>query len=144
MSTEPQHTQYQKPAIEFKSSTFSVPVLVLATAELTVIEHQLKEKIKQAPEFFKNTPVLLDVQELNKQQLELDIPLTIQLLRDLALLPIGIRGGTQEQIDTALNLNIPKFSLHGHTSQETPKQPKKIVTEPEQEAEHINARIVTH
>ena len=145
MSTEPQHTPYQKPALEFKSSTFSVPVLVLAAQDLTVIEHQLLQKIKQAPEFFKNSPVLLDLQELNKQQLDLDISLAIKLLRDLGLLPIGIRGGTAEQNEAALTLNIPKLSLQNSSSQEGVQKPKKIMPEPEaeQETHHVPTRIVT-
>jgi septum site-determining protein MinC len=145
MSTEPQHTPYQKPALEFKSSTFSVPVLVLAAQDLTVIEHQLLQKIKQAPEFFKNSPILLDLQELNKQQLDLDISAAIKLLRDLGLLPIGIRGGTVEQNEAALALNIPKLSLQNSSSQEAVQKPKKMMPEPEQEQEvhHVTTRIVT-
>ncbi|MGR9115007.1 MAG: septum site-determining protein MinC [Gammaproteobacteria bacterium] len=149
MSTEPQHTPYQKPAVEFKSSTFSVPVLVLAVQDLTVIEHQLLQKIKQAPEFFKNSPLLLDLQELNKQQLDLDITLAIKLLRDLGLLPIGIRGGTAEQNEAALALNIPKLSVQSSPSQDTQQKSQKImpepevVAEPEQEAQHVPTRIIT-
>ena len=40
--------------LEFKSSTFSVPVLILSTENLDVIQQQLQDKVKQAPEFFKS------------------------------------------------------------------------------------------
>lgn len=147
MSTDPQQAPYQKPALEFKSSTFSVPVLVLATQDLNVIEHQLLQKIKQAPEFFKHSPVLIDVQEVNKQQLELDISLTLKLLRNIGLLPIGIRGGTAEQNDAALALDIPKLSLQNSSAQESVQKPPKIMSEPEpepeQDAQHVQTRIVT-
>ena len=152
MSTEPQHTSYQKPAIEFKSSTFSVPVLMLAVDDLTVIEHQLLQKIKQAPEFFKHSPVLLDLQEVNKQQQsDFDISLAIKLIRELGLLPIGIRGGTMEQNEAAIALNVPKLSLQSSNSQETTPKPKMILPEPgpepetapEQETSHVPTRIVT-
>lgn len=149
MSTEPQHTPYQKPALEFKSSTFSVPVLVLATHDLTVIEHQLQQKIKQAPEFFRNSPVLLDLQEVNKQNLDLDITLTIKLLLELRLLPIGLRGGTAEQNEAALGLNIPKLSTQNYGAQETVQKPKITLPEPdpatgqEPETQHVTTRIVT-
>lgn len=148
MSTEPQHTSYQKPALEFKSSTFSVPVLVLAVEDLAVIEHQLLQKIKQAPEFFRNSPILIDLQEVNKRQIPLDIAPTIKLLRHLQLLPIGIRGGTPEQNEAALALNIPKLALQNVPAQETEQKLKNIVPEPApaqpQPAHAVPTRIVTH
>lgn len=148
MSTEPQHTPYQKPALEFKSSTFSVPVLIPYTNDLTVIEHQLQQKINQAPEFFRNSPILIDLQELNKQSISLNVAECIELLRRLALLPIGIRGGLHDQNEAALALNIPKISAQQNIShQDTAQKLEKIIPEPEPEpetSEQPTTRIVTN
>jgi septum site-determining protein MinC len=112
MPKDAQKTPYNPPALEFKSSTFSVPVLVLASDDLMIVEQQLDAKIRLAPEFFKNSPLVLDVQELNKQNIELDVSAVIALIRKLGLLPIGIRGGNQQQNDTAISLGIPVHSIH--------------------------------
>lgn len=147
MSTEPQHTPYQKPALEFKSTTYSVPVLIPYTHDLTVIEHQLQQKINQAPEFFRNSPILIDLQELNKQSTSLNVAECIGLLRKLALLPIGIRGGLHDQNEAALALDIPKISAQQNIShQETAQKLEKIIPEPEPEPETSEqpiTRIVT-
>ena len=45
MSIDPQKTPNLSLVLEFKSSTFSVPVLVLSSVDLAVIEQQLQEKI---------------------------------------------------------------------------------------------------
>ena len=147
MSTEPQHTPYQKPALEFKSTTYSVPVLIPYTHDLTVIEHQLQQKINLAPEFFRNSPILIDLQELNKQSTSLDVAKCIGLLRKLALLPIGIRGGLHAQNVAALALDIPKISAQQNIShQEAAQKLEKIIPEPESEpetSEQTITRIVT-
>lgn len=107
MPTDSQHSNYHPPALEFKSTTFSVPVLVLANNDVIIIEHQLQEKIQLAPEFFKNSPVIIDLQELNKQDLNIDISELVNMLRNLDFLPIGIRGATTQQLKKALELAIP-------------------------------------
>ncbi|MGZ8157667.1 MAG: septum site-determining protein MinC [Methylobacter sp.] len=112
MSTDPQQNAHQSPVLEFKSSTFSVPVLVLASNDAISIEQQLQEKIHLAPEFFKNSPLVFDLQELNKHELDIDVTELAHIIRKLGLLPIGIRGGTTQQNQQALELGIPVHSGH--------------------------------
>lgn len=117
MSTTAKKTSLSPAILEFKSSTFSVPVLVLFGNDLDIIQEQLEQKISLAPEFFKNSPVVFDLQQLNKQDLSIDIVKLVGILHDFKLLPIGIRGGASEQIDAAINLHIPVYSIHNHLSQ---------------------------
>ncbi len=112
MSTDSQQNAQSSPALEFKSSTFSVPVLILANNDIATIEQQLQAKIHLAPEFFKNSPLVFDLQELNKIELDVDITELTHVIRKLGLLPIGIRGGTAQQNQQALELGIPIHSGH--------------------------------
>src|ERR1035437_6390145 len=107
MSTASQQIAHNSPVLEFKSSTFSVPVLVLASNDVIAIEQQLQEKIHLAPEFFKNSPLMFDLQDLNKNDLDIDVTELTNITRKLGLLPIGIRGGTTQQNRQALELGIP-------------------------------------
>jgi len=102
----------QKVALEFKSASLTVPVLLLASDDLALIEHQLEEKIAQAPEFFRNSPLLVDLQKLNSQNLAIDVVAVIALLRTHGFLPIGVRGGTETQNEQVLSLGLPVHSLH--------------------------------
>ncbi len=106
---------HKKPALEFKSSTFSVPVLVLNVYDETLIQAQIDEKIKLAPEFFKNSPVILDLHELNKNNVSFDLIKLLALLRESHLFVIGLRHGNDEQNEIALKNYVPL-----HTGQNLP------------------------
>ena len=131
MSIDSQKTLIMPLALEFKSSTFSVPVLVLSSDDLVVIEQQLQEKINLAPEFFRNSPVVLDLQEINKHGYDIDIAALTDVIRKAGLFPIGMRGGNVQQNKKALELLIPIYASHsGGVSVENQKQ-KTIAPIPE-------------
>jgi septum site-determining protein MinC len=131
MSKDAQKTPYNPPALEFKSSTFSVPVLVISSSDLILIEQQLQAKVHLAPEFFKNSPLVLDVQEINKQNIEADVASVLGVIRKLGLLPIGIRGGNAQQNEQALALGVPVHSVHTSSTTIDAKKPKTLSPEPE-------------
>ncbi len=131
MSIDPQKTPNMSLALEFKSSTFSVPVLVLSNDDLAVIEQQLQEKINLAPEFFKNSPLVLDLQEINKHNFNIDIVALTDIIRRCGLFPIGIRGGNVQQNEQALEQGIPVYSGHSDGVLVENKKQKTIVQVPE-------------
>lgn len=145
MSNDTKRTSYNPPALEFKSSTFSVPVLVLSSDDLILIEQQLQAKIRLAPEFFKNSPLVLDVQEINKQNIEIDIVGVVGLIKKLGLLPIGIRGGNALQNEKMLGLGIPVHSIHTSTTTVEAKKPIPQVPEPEtKDLLQTGTTLITH
>ena len=149
MSIDSQQNTHHTPVLEFKSSTFSVPVLVLTSNDIVTIEQHLQEKIHLAPEFFKNSPLVFDLQELNKNELDIDVPELTNVIRKLGLLPIGIRGGTIQQNRQALELGIPVHSGHSATTtsgtqkQQTP-EPEKPAPIAEPQAVAITTTMITH
>ncbi len=96
----------QKPALEFKSSSFNILALVLASGELVEIKRLLQEKVAQAPELFKNSWVLIDLHELTQQKAELELVSFIDLLRSVQLVPIAISGATSRQNAIAIELGM--------------------------------------
>jgi len=123
----------QKVALEFKSASLTVPVLLLASNDMRHIEVQLQEKIAQAPEFFKNSPLLIDFQKLNNQNLDIEVEDIVTLVRSQLLMPIGIRGGTEKQNHDALSLNLPVHSMHGNNTAINVKPEPKTLAVPEAE-----------
>ena len=142
MSTDTQQNAHHSPVLEFKSSTFSVPVLVLASNDVIIIEQQLQEKIHLAPEFFKNSPLIFDLHELNKHNLDIDVTAFTHIIRELGLLPIGIRGGTAQQNQQALELGIPVHSGHSVTASSGVQ--KQSASEPEPQAVATISTLITH
>lgn len=134
MSIDPQRKPYASPVLEFKSSTFFVPVLILRNHDLHLIEQSLHEKINQAPDFFKNSPLVFDVQGINKENSEFDVAVLIELLRKMGLFPIGIRGGNEEQNNQAQALFIPVDTIRsneGNGELVEVQEPVATTTEPE-------------
>ncbi len=113
MSTDTEAPIYTKSALEFKSSSFSSPVLVIHTTELKQITHQLKEKIAQAPEFFKNSPVLIDLQHCNDDEHPIDLGQLITTLHAEKLFPIGISSANEDQKLIAIKYHIPVHTIRG-------------------------------
>ncbi|MCE7913496.1 MAG: septum site-determining protein MinC [Nitrosomonas sp. PRO4] len=95
------------PVLEFKSSTFFAPILILFNNDLIAVEEALRAKIDLAPEFFKDSPLIIDLRELNKQQHDIDFNELIGILRKVGFFPVGIRGGSEQQNKQAHTLSIP-------------------------------------
>jgi len=146
MSTDSLQNAHHSPVLEFKSSTFSVPVLVLSSNDAVIIEQQLQEKIHLAPEFFKNSPLVFDLQELNKHDLDIDVTDLINIIRKLGLLPIGIRGGNAGQNQQALELGIPIHSGHSVAAPSGTQKPQTPEPEaaPEPQIVAEAATLITH
>jgi len=123
--------------LEFKSSSFPVPVLMLSSNALNLIDTQLHTKISLAPEFFKNSPVVFDLSFLNEQDLSIDIEELTRVIQKAGLLPIGIRGGNEAQNNKALALRIPVYSQHHNvqspnTTPKTPSQQEPVTAKESQ------------
>lgn len=112
----------KKNVLEFKSTSLVTPVLILASDELGDINQQLAEKVSQAPEFFKNSPLVIDLQKINAIANKLSVEQIITVVREHGFMPIGIRGGNDQQNIDALALNLPVHSTH---SQNAPLTEKK-------------------
>jgi septum site-determining protein MinC len=123
-------------ALEFKSTTLTVPVLLLASNDLVTIGQQLQEKVAQAPEFFKSSPLLIDFQKLTSQNIVLSVNDIVDLVRQYGFMPVGIRGGIDSQNSEARNLNLPVHSTHNQNTALVEKKPEKIsaVKQPENQA----------
>jgi len=136
-------------ALEFKSSTLTVPVLLLANNDLVTIDQQLQNKVAQAPEFFKNSPLLIDFQKLTAQNLLITVSEVIDIVRQHGFMPIGIRGGSEQQNAEALVMNFPVHNLLAQKTEQTEKKIEKTLPTPEVEnsltqSQSIENKLITH
>ncbi|MFN5745817.1 MAG: septum site-determining protein MinC [Methylococcaceae bacterium] len=85
-------------AIELKSGSITLPILKVLTHSLVDIASQLDDKLGKAPEFFRNAPIIIDLGDLAEDRKhELDFSALLKLVHDLALAPVGMRGGNADQ-----------------------------------------------
>lgn len=123
MSIDPEKMHNIQSVLEIRSSTFFVPVLILYSNDLAVIEQRLQQKVSLAPDFFRNSPIVFDLHELNNNNDEIDVVKLVELIRKVGLFPIGIRGGNEFQNDRASSIFIPVDATRGSQGivAETPK-----------------------
>lgn len=146
MSTEPESVSYHPPIIEFKSCSLTIPVLVLRGNDQHVIATQLQAKIEEAPAFFKDSPVIFDLNAIRTKNLDLDLSAVTETARSLQLVPIGIRGGSEQHKETARQLQLAAFSDFGFNVAAARRQPQKIQieTEPQPPAKETReTKIIT-
>ena len=103
----PQQTGSEPPPFELKGSLFTLTVLHLFQLNPAAIEQYLVEKIKQAPSFFDNTPVVIDLEGLTLPPDGVDFNGLYELLRKHSMAPVGIRNGSPELQATARFAGLP-------------------------------------
>jgi len=84
-------------AFELKAAGFTLPVIRLLGLDMDAVAEQLGIKVEQAPDFFHNTPVVIDLTGLTEAAGEVQFPLLVGLLRGYGMIPFGVRGGSQAQ-----------------------------------------------
>ena len=90
-------------AFTLKGSLYTLTTLQLKTTDLTAIAEQLTVMVKQVPRFFANTPLVIDLQKVSQ-------PFNLHALLDCLymhqLIPVGVRGGSEEQKSIALTAGM--------------------------------------
>ncbi len=134
MSIESQDDSVQPSVLEFKSCSLTIPVLVLRSNDQELIASQLEQKIAEAPAFFKDSPVIFDLNAIRLQKLEVDLAGLTKIARSQKLIPIGIRGGSEQQKSAAVNIHLAAFSDFGFNIAAAKKQQTKTINiEPKEE-----------
>ena len=92
------NTTSDTPVIELKGSVMTVIVLHLKATDTGRLYPQLEQKIGKAQAFFRSAPVLIDLSDLGEaEQLALDFIELVAKLRDLGVVPVGVRGNALSQ-----------------------------------------------
>jgi len=101
MPATPKEQPHRPAIIEIKGSSFTLPVLKLLGNDVDLVIEQLQSKISQAPDFFRNTPIVIDLNELSETEQQLDFASLGKGLRNKGLIPVGVRGGDEKLNEAA-------------------------------------------
>ena len=87
------------PGFEIKSADLALVALLLRTANVEAIAQVLKNQLAETPDFFDQDPLLIDLTDLSEEhaQQDIDFPYLVQILREHALVPLAIKGGSDVQ-----------------------------------------------
>ena len=121
-----------KPVLELKGSLLTLMVLNLFNSDNELIAKALAEKISKAPDFFQQVPIVIDLQALEDNPITLDLSELVKLLRTYGLTPVAVRGGSIEQNEVALNMNLGILNnIKSQTSASQLTEETKVAVAPE-------------
>jgi len=93
-------------SFHFKASFLPCMVLQILRHDLDQLAQDLNRTIQSAPNFFLGSPVIVDIEKIQGSDL-LNFVKLKQILISSGLTPIGIRGGSEIQLTTAVQAGIP-------------------------------------
>lgn len=96
-------------AFDIKSANLPLVALLLKSADLNVVAHELQARFGSDPDFFEGDPLIVDLTPLNAAARRsgaepdaIDFATLLPLLRQYKLAPVAVKGGTTEQTQAAL------------------------------------------
>ncbi|WPD25117.1 MAG: septum site-determining protein MinC [Candidatus Electrothrix aestuarii] len=123
---------------DLKGSSFTIPMLSLRGSNIQQISAQLTEKVRQAPSFFHNAPVVLNLGILPDPE-RIDITELLALVREQGFLPVGISNCTEEQQKQAGILKLPVLTTRGSGKAQGEKNEEEEI-QPEAETKPDSAQ----
>ncbi|VVC75271.1 Septum site-determining protein MinC [Aquicella siphonis] len=136
MSSSSRLTATAQTYFQFKASFSPCIVFEILQYDLEGIKHHLAETIRKTPNFFMGAPVIIDLEKMKSIDI---IPLepVKNLLLSHGILPIGTRGGNEEQQKAAAAAGLPAVMAGRQTASEPAKNksralpvPAKLITQP--------------
>jgi septum site-determining protein MinC len=125
MSVRTSEQEAQSPLLfEIKWGSINVPILKLLSDDLEAVASSLQQKVKQAPDFFRNAPVVIDLHDLAVPDAELDFSRLVQALHECGLVPVGVRGGVESQHHAARVAALAVLADTKHESAHHAPSPK--------------------
>ncbi|QIK37835.1 septum site-determining protein MinC [Caldichromatium japonicum] len=91
---------------ELKMASFSLPVMRLLAVDLETLLLHLGNRIERAPDFFRNTPIVIDLTAVNQAKAPIDLPQLVKMLRGYGLLPVGVSGANTDQALAAQSIEL--------------------------------------
>lgn len=115
---------------DLKGSAFTILALSLRRNDLDALTEQLAEKVRQAPDFFRNAPVVISLRELDEDE-ELDMARLVSIVRELGFIPAGIVSGSEAQNQYAASLQIAALTARaGFRPPQEAEPTEELETEP--------------
>ncbi len=92
-------------ATNLKADKFTFPVLELLCDDIDLIANEVEAKVDQAPSFFRNAPVVVDLKAL-AEDAEVEFAVLVGVLRSFGLNPVAIRGGAPHHAESAARMEL--------------------------------------
>lgn len=129
---------------QFKTSFAPCTIMQISRYDLDALREELTEMIARAPNFFRGAPIVIDLEKVNTFN-EINFGKIKEILIARDLIPMGVRGGSPEQLTIAASYGLPTLTI-GKLSHSEPSKKKadklqtKLVTSPIRSGAQIYAK----
>lgn len=106
---------------QFKTSFSPCTIIQLMRYDLDALEQQIVSTIRQAPNFFLGSPLVIDLEKVKSLGI-LNFSKLKHILLTSGLVPVGVRGGSQEQQIAAATEGLPVVTIGKLGGSETNKK----------------------
>ena len=130
---------------EIKSANLPLVALLLKSHDLDLLALELRGRFGDLPDFFDHDPLVIDLAPLKGG--EVDFARLISLLKPYKVMPVAVRGGTEEQVLAALDAGLaaaPEAALTPSLSQREREKEKdrEKPAEPQQPFLPLGALVI--
>lgn len=109
-------------AFQIKGSLFTLTTLSLSEIDLTLIENQLSNKVRQAPQFFRHTPIIIDITQIENKSTPEILDQLVDIVTKHELIPLGFRCENTQIRDYLTQKGIALFKDSRQTSKPVKKE----------------------
>lgn len=121
------------PVFQFKANFAPCTILQMLRYDLEALEIQLAEAIQRAPNFFLGSPLIIELEKI-KSLGTISFSDIKKIITKQGLVPVGVRGGTDEQHTAAATAGLPMVSVGKSAA---PEHKKEIVER------HTTTKLIT-
>lgn len=122
-------------SFDLKSASLPVVAVVLKTTDAAQFAADLAERVADAPGFFDNDPVLIDLAVVREADAPIDFAAIVAALRQHNTLPVAVRGGSPDQMEAARAAGLAVAPDAPPARAETPAPVQEVVREVIREVE---------
>ncbi len=126
-------------ALQIKGRAFTAMVLRLSGQGETVFLQALEEKLRQAPNFFRDAPVVLDLEDVAELGRPVDFARVVEALRSRGMTAVGVQNGNAALEASAATAGL--MSLKGGREVAPPDRPSRVA--PAAVAQHQQSLLIT-
>jgi septum site-determining protein MinC len=136
--------------IQMKADLMPLTILQLNSSNISDIQLQLNNKIKQAPQYFTHAPMIIDVNTISDKN-ELNLTELCETLKSCKIIPVGIKGLEKKHQQNAINhglaiINsktekvIEKDEITSNNKTKSVSRPYKLISKPIRSGTQVYAK----
>lgn len=122
------HNHSGQPCLKLKGSLVPMTALELSYYDKDQLKSDLNAKVSQAPDFFKNLPVVIGLEKLDDHE-QVDFKELTDICKDFSIKVVAVRGGAEHHQATAKEAGLGLLSKQKERTTEVTEQTPEIQTE---------------